>query len=147
MKKGTNKVLVLAGLAAGAYAIVKLTSVVDTAQSLQIQLLKLNIKLPKVFATIQIFNPSKNTITIDSLVGEIFFNGKSIGTLQYINKTPIAPYSYTNFNDVLINLSPSGVITLTVDIIQKKSDGTITIKGKVYVKGKPLPFEQSKKVM
>lgn len=139
--------LILLGGAVATYAIVKLSSVADTAKAIQFKVLSINIKFPKIFLTVQIFNPTNNAITIDSIVGEVFFNNKAIGNVQYINKVPIQAQTYSTFTNVLVELTPAGMFALTSEIITRASKtGTFLVNGKIYVKGQGLPFTQTVKV-
>ena len=147
MATKSNKILIASTVGLAAVALLyKGGTLKDTVSSIQPQLTKLKINFPKIFATIQIFNPTNNTINIDSLVGEVFFNGKAIGQIQYINKTPIAPLTRSTFDDVLIRLTPIGLATILKDVINSRPDsGTFGITGKIFIKGLGIPFNQSMK--
>lgn len=148
MKEGTKIVLAAGGTFIAAGLLRALFSANQTAQALQVKVLSVNIKsVTQVTLKMQFFNPTKNSLNIDSISGEFYFNGKQLGVLQYINSAPIAPLGYTTIDNVLVELSPGGAITLVTEIITRAAkSGTVAVNGKVYVKGVGIPFNQTVKV-
>ncbi len=145
MKKA-GKIIIGAGISTALVLMFKkFFEVAQTSNAIQTNVLSINIKsFNKLTLTIQIFNPTKTSIKIDSISGEIFFNNKSIGVIQYINQVPIAPLTYSKFNDVGIELSPAGEIELLTDIITKKSkSGIFLISGKTYINNIGFPFTKT----
>lgn len=118
------------------------------ASAVQIKILSINIKgISQLYLKMQIFNPTKNSIKIDSISGQIFFNNTEIGTIQYFNTAPILPLSYTTFDKILVELTPQGSLILAQQILLKKSGtGTFLITGNTYVKNIGFPFSQTYKV-
>lgn len=119
-----------------------------TAQAIQMKVLSIDIKgFSKLYLKMQIFNPTKGTIKIDSISGEVYFNNKQIGVIQYFNTAPILPLAYTTFDNILVELTPQGGVILISEIITRSSKtGTFTIAGKTYVKNIGFPFSQQYKV-
>lgn len=146
MKK--DKVLYLAAAGVGVWAVSKYLSH-SLTKGVNIQLVSFSIKnISNVSVTIKIFNPTNNTINIDSISANILFNGSPIGTIQYINKTPIAPLSEVIWTGIKVNLTPDGAITVIQNIIDQKtsSGGVITAQGYVFIHGLGMPFNQVKKI-
>lgn len=150
MEKKTEKIVF--GVATGiltALIIKSIYSLKTSVQALQIKVLSLNIKgIDKIYLSLQIFNPTNQSLTLDSISGEVYFNNTMIGVIQYFNTVPIAPLAYSKFENILVELSPQGVFQLTKNILirNKETGGNFLIKGNVYSKGIAFPFMQSYKV-
>lgn len=150
MEKKTEKIFL--GVATGVIAALVIKSiyrVTNTAAAIQIKVLSLNIKgIDKLYLTIQIFNPTKGSIKLDSISGELFFNNQQIGVIQYFNSVPIAPLSYSKFENILVELTPQGIFQLVTNIITRNKNvgGNFLIKGNVYANNIPFPFVQNYKV-
>lgn len=141
------KLLIGAGIGIALYSGWKAYSLTDTVKSMQLKIKSFSIKFPKIYLTLQIFNPTVNEILIDSIVGTILYNNQEIGSIQFINKVPIAPNNYTLLKDVLVDLSPSGLLIVSKNLVMQSDDtGVIKFKGNIYYKGIGFPFDQSIKI-
>jgi len=146
MNKGAKAVLWLGGGTLAFFGIKKLVNLSSTSNAIQLKIAALKIKGTKLYFDIQIFNPTRGTIKIDSIAGDVFFNKKSIGVIQYFNQVPIAPLSYSKFKDVLVELTPGGIVTLLTKVITKAAaTGEFSLEGKTYIKGVGVPFKETVK--
>lgn len=146
-----KKTKLVVGIAAGVVTAIiskAVLSMSTTAKAIQMKILSLDIKgFNKLYLKMQIFNPTKGTIKIDSISGEVYFNNKQIGVIQYFNQAPILPLAYTTFDNILVELTPQGGVILITEIISRSAKtGTFTITGKTYVKNVGVPFSQQYKV-
>jgi len=100
---------------------------------------------PKIFVTLGIQNPTEDTPTINSVVGEILANGKLIANVNNFTKIKIGANSETAYS---ITAEPQsiGIITEILRMIKDKSlkqkftfNGTINIGGNSF----PINFDYS----
>lgn len=147
MNKITKLLLGGAATTVLVFGVKKLMNLKSAGAALQFKILSLSIKgINRVEITIQVFNPTKTSIKIDSLSAEIFFNGSKIGVIQYFNTVPIAPMAYTEFKNILVELTTAGQIILVKQVISRtKSGGNFLVSGKYYINNIGIPFSQSYK--
>ena len=142
-----KKVIIGVGTSLAAVLLYKLARKGEAAKALSVKILSIDLRNYKLYLNLQIFNPSRQTIKIDSIAADVYYNSKNIGVIQYINSTPILPLSYSNFKNVLIELSPAGLYTLTTSILLRTDKSKeFIIDGKIFVKGVGLPFVQKFKL-
>ena len=102
--------------------------------------------LQRPVAQVNVFNPTKVTVTPDAIKATVLFNNNPIGTINYINKTPIAPMGNTVLN-VPIQLSDIGLTTAAVALVEQSTPtGVITVQGYIYVAGVAFAFVQTLKM-
>jgi len=141
--KPAYKILIGTSVGIGIYAAWKSFSLNNTVNDLQLKIKSVKVNLPKIYLTLQLFNPTRNEVIIDSVVGTVKYNDKEIGSIQYINKTPIAAMNYTVLSNVLVDLNTFGLLLTAGNAISDNSKSVISFQGNIYYKGIPFPFNQS----
>jgi hypothetical protein len=96
----------------------------NAAQNLRITPNGVNISGGKLIINFQIVNPSSQSITINSFVGDLFQRGNAVGKVTFFGPISIAPNNATNI-PVLISLNPLGLASEIASIL---SDG-FSLKG------------------
>jgi len=137
--------IILGALGIGAlYAMSRANTV---QQAVNVTVTSIDINSPtSLTANLNIFNPTRSSINIDSINADVIFNGVPIGKLQYINKTPIAALANTVWK-VPVILSLGAEITVAEQIInQGATTGVINVQGLVYIGGVGMPFQQTTKL-
>ncbi len=140
-KSNVLPVLAVSGILALIYSLVKKGQGLNEITA---RITGVNISGLDLYVNLQIFNPSNESLMIDSISANVYFNNVQIGTIQFINKTPIQPLGYSEFKNIKITLSPTGIVTLTTRIItRQETSGTLLIDGKLFVGGIALPLQQT----
>jgi len=143
MKRNTIIILVIAA-AAGLYFFTR----GKAAQRLQIffQDIKLGeikgLKIPDIFARFRVINPSSTPLSINSLAGEIYLNGKLFTTVSNLQKTQIAANTETIYSVKVVTPGLNAFYAL-YNLIKNKKDAQIEFKGTVNTTGVVLPITEA----
>jgi hypothetical protein len=98
---------------------------------------------PKIVVHMAALNPSNQSATINSIVGELYVNNKFLGNVTSFNAQKILPKASS---DVSFTIKPSLLSALPIikSIISNKTKGySFTFKGNANVDGIVVPVETS----
>jgi hypothetical protein len=99
-----------------------------------------------ITAKLNLFNPTRVTVNVDSLAATVLFNGDPIGSIQYINRNPIQALANTVWV-VPVALSDIGIMVAARDLVERSTaSGVISIQGNIYIGGIANPFIQTSKI-
>jgi hypothetical protein len=97
--------------------------------------------LPDIFAEFLLINGTNTPLSITSIVGDIFINGKSLSTIQYLQKLDIPANSTSTLNIKVITPILS-LLSVAYNLIIRKQKFSATFKGTLNSNGILLPIEQ-----
>lgn len=97
----------------------------------------------KVTIELRALNPTGEVFTINSLLGNLFFNSASIGQGFILSPLTIQPNSYTDL-PITFTVDPGQAANAIYDIATNGKPGAaLQFKGSANVDGVPLPINQT----
>ena len=146
MDKSTKRLLTITGgVLITAYFAKKLMDKGQAIKNLNVNVSKVdfNTKDKTFVVFVRLINPSNASITVQSIVGDVFWNGTTAATLDFRNKTVIGINEEKSIQiPIKMNLT---LISLVTDLLTKKIkdviQGVFEIKGVVNAEGLIVPFE------
>lgn len=97
--------------------------------------------LPDIFADFLLINGTNTPLNINSIVGDIFINDKSLSTIQYLQKLEIPANSTSNLSIKVITPILS-LLSVAYNLIIRKQKFTATFKGTLNSNGVLIPISQ-----
>lgn len=123
------------------------------ADSVRFSFDKIKIQGKKIFVTLGVSNPTNQSLTINSIVGDLILNGSTIAAVESFVTTTIKPNAKTFLQ---VQLIPSGLGILQqakmflLAALQKKNDKkkekqkiASSFKGSANVQGNNFPINAS----
>lgn len=97
--------------------------------------------IPNAFLKFRVLNGTSTGVTLNSLVGEVFVNGKFFATVSNTDKFTIPANSETYYS---VKLSPSGLqmIGILYNLIKNKQRVNVEFTGTVNTSGALIPINQ-----
>ncbi|NDA63441.1 MAG: hypothetical protein EBX50_15585 [Chitinophagia bacterium] len=89
-----------------------------------------------------IVNGSSTPITVNSIVGEVYVNGRVLSTVNNLDRFEIPANSSTVYT-TLVQTSAIDAIQVVRGLIKDKKKLTVTFKGNVNSTGMMIPVEQT----
>lgn len=89
-----------------------------------------------------IINGSNTPITVNSIVGEVYVNGRILSTVNNLDRFEIPPNSSTVYKTT-VSTSGLDVINVVRGLIRDKKRIAVTFKGQVNSTGMMIPVEQT----
>jgi LEA14-like dessication related protein len=139
------KIVLNSTLALGLFfAARKLFSKFTTAKSLNYNITKVDFnKNDKTFVVfLRLVNPANSSITLNSVVGDVFWNGTNIATIDFRRPTTLNPNEQIVIQlPIRLNLSAT---TLIFDLLSrgvKFVNGVFEVKGVINAENLVLPLE------
>lgn len=95
---------------------------------------------------LQVVNPSNVAITVNNILGDIFYNGNQVATVVNFKKQGIAAGAFSDV-DVILQISPMALINFLPIIRNAINTGfkgiKLTFKGTVRANNIVIPIEQT----
>lgn len=131
-------------IAAGAAALY-LISKAQTGKNLKIYLHGVKFSggglIPNIFLQFRVLNVSSNSVAIDSLVGEVYINGKFFASVSNTERFNI-PANSDTFYSVKLTPSALSAISIVKNLIQNRQKVNIEFNGTVNSTGALIPLSQ-----
>jgi|APGre2960657404_1045060.scaffolds.fasta_scaffold71971_2 LEA14-like dessication related protein len=90
---------------------------------------------------LRVINPTKNQITINSVVCDVLFQGEAIGTVSYLKDTVIAGQSEVILR-MPVKVNPVAIVSLGLTILSTKQKSlNFTVKGTASADNILFPIE------
>lgn len=120
-----------------------------TAKNLNVSIsnVDLNVKDKKASVEVRIVNPTKQSITINSFVGDFIWNGDAIGTLKFLKDQVISGQSETKLL-IPVQLNPIALISFFATLFTKDKgalEGTYQVKGVLSAENLLFPVDYKSK--
>ena len=118
------------------------------AKNLKIQFHALDIKkpsgfnLPDMFAKFRLINPTNSGLTIGSIIGEIFINGKPFSTINSLEKITI-PGNQEMIYKLQMRIPVINAITTILNMIRNRQKLSVRFKGTANSNGIIIPIDQT----
>lgn len=100
------------------------------------------LKIPDIFARFRVVNPTSTPLSVDSIAGQIYLNGKLFTSVQNLNKTNIPGNTETVYE---VKVSTPGISAglAILDLIRNKKNAEFEFKGTINTTGVILPINES----
>ncbi len=139
---------IAAGGALLAYASLKATQKVLSAQNLNLKVTNFDLKAKPPVVELSLINPYQGFLELQNITGDLIFNNNFFGTL-YFNKLTAIPPNKIIVVKVPVRLNPLDASGILVDLINKPrtdwkkyfTNGKFQIKGSMTAENLILPFE------
>lgn len=143
MKLGTA-ILIGGGLLALSYsATLKRVRPQLTLRTIRVRLGKISLQGNRFRIAIIISNPTSDNIVVRSVVGEVYLNGKKIGTVESFERTDIAPNAKTTIYLELRLLALQVYDTILDFVNNDKINIDLGMTGTINVNDRPWPVHLS----
>ena len=104
---------------------------------------KINVLRKQLFLRIKISNPNANPISIQSMVGNVYYNGSHFGNIAYYSQGPILPLQ-DSFIDLEIRMINNNYINYFMGFYNGSLKGSrIDFVGNVSVNNQILAVKES----
>ena len=138
------KAMYILPIAAGA-AVLYFMSKAQAGKNIKVYLQGLKFSgggiVPNIFLNFRVVNGTSTSVSIDSLVGEVFINNKFFASVSNTDKFNIPANAETYYT---VKLSPSGLSTIAIvyNLIKNKQAVTVEFSGTVNSTGALIPVRQ-----
>jgi LEA14-like dessication related protein len=105
------------------------------------------IKLrPKPAIIMQVYNPTSESSTINSIVADIYYKGTRLGIINMFKTVVISANTRTNL-DLPLTADGFGFAVLVTDLVKTGSNvvknAVVEVKGVINISGLPVSFTQT----
>lgn len=101
---------------------------------------------PKPSLILQVYNPTSETTTINSIVADIYYKGTRLGLISRFDNFIITPNTKTNI-DIPISADGFGFAVLLTDLVKTGANvvknAVVEVKGVINISGLPVSFSQT----
>lgn len=141
------KPLTTIGIAFGAYILYNVFSKAQAAKNLKVyfqgvNLVKSSGAIPNILANFKLINPSNGSLSVRSIAGDFYLNGRMIATFSQLENFNIPANSESRYQ---LKVTPQGIpaVLSLIDLIRTKARNvTVQFEGTINTNGVNLPISQ-----
>ena len=142
------KPLTTFAIAAGAYILYNIFSKAQAAKNLKVyfqgvSLVKSSGAIPNILANFKLINPSNGELSVRSIAGDFYLNGRLVASFSQLENFKIPGNSESRYQ---IKVTPQGIpaVLSLVDLIRTKAKNVIVqFDGTINTGGVNLPINQN----
>lgn len=100
------------------------------------------LKIPDIYARFKVINPTNTDLSVTSIAGSIYLNGKLLTTVSNLERQTIPANTETLYSVKVVTPALNAAYAL-YNLIKNRKDAEIEFKGTVNTTGVVIPIDES----